>query len=96
MFMQYFLKASQHHQHLALLQSFTGGKKLVVAILIRFPNAQSGTASSPKIAIIIPKIPNGNAGPSAMTQSEMKYVQAKAMTDRTMVVITKQLPCRGW
>jgi hypothetical protein len=26
----------------------------------------------------------------------MKKVQAKAMTERTMVVITKQLPCRGW
>jgi len=46
--------------------------------------------------MIMPKIPKGSAGPAEMTQSEMKKVQAKAMTERTMVVITKQLPWRGW
>lgn len=62
---------------------------------IRLPKSQSGMANNPKTPMIMPKMPNGRAGPAAITQSVMKNVQANAMTARTMVVMTKQSVCRG-
>lgn len=61
---------------------------------MRFPNNQSGIVKRLKIPNSIPKIPNGSAGPFCATQSATKKVQAKEMTDRRIVTMTKQSPAR--
>jgi hypothetical protein len=68
---------------------------LAVAILALFPHTHNGTANNPKTPMIMPKMPKGSAGPAATIQSVMKNVHENATTARTIVVITKQSPCRG-
>lgn len=40
-------------------------------------------------------MPNGSAAPLALTHSDTKKVQAKAMMERRMVTMTKQSPARN-
>lgn len=71
-------------------ETYCFGTYFAVAIRIVLPFNHSGTVSSPKIAMSMPKIPKGSAAPDSAIQSPMKNVQAKDTAARTMAVMTKQ------
>ena len=71
------------------------GRYPAVAIRMRFPYNQSGIVRREKTPMIMPKMPNGRAGPALSTQLPTKNVQAKETTARAIVVITKQSAARG-
>lgn len=72
------------------------GKSPAVAILNLLPKIQNGIVINAKTPIIMPNMPNGNAGPALATQFPTKNVQAKETTARAMVVMTKQSAAMGW
>lgn len=72
------------------------GRYPAVAILSLFPKIQNGIVINANTPMIMPKMPNGNAGPTLATQFPTKNVQAKETTARAMVVMTKQSAAMGW
>ena len=59
---------------------------------ILFPYSRKGINSKEKIAISIPNIPNGIAGPDSADHVPTKNVQEKLTIARRHTIATKQSP----